>query len=69
MMRFITHHLTSIKGVEIFPMFSLLIFLSFFALVLIRVWRMTRTEADELSSLPLMDDESNQNSLSPTDLK
>jgi hypothetical protein len=67
MMRFITHHLTSINGVEIFPMLSLLIFVSFFALVLIRVWRMTRQEADELSELPFNEDETSQTTLSPTD--
>jgi len=69
MMRFITHHLTSIKGVEIFPMLSLMIFVSFFAIVLIRVWKMTRSESDELSNIPFTDDEAYQETLSTNDIK
>lgn len=56
-MRFITHHLTSIKGVEIFPLLSLCIFVGFFALVIIRVWRMTKTESAQMSEMPLNDGE------------
>lgn len=65
MMRFITHHLTTISGVELFPMLSLLMFVIFFALILFRVWRMSRTDAEELSSLPFNEDEK---TLWPTDI-
>ncbi len=54
-MRFITHNLTSINGIEIFPILSLMIFVLFFALVLTRVIRMSKAEVAELSDLPLND--------------
>lgn len=54
-MRFITHNLTSINGIEIFPILSLMIFVLFFALVLTRVLRMSKSEVAELSDLPLND--------------
>jgi cytochrome c oxidase cbb3-type subunit 4 len=59
MLRFIQHNLTSIKGVEIFPMLSLLIFVLFFAVVITRVIRMSKTEVIELSEIPLLEDEFN----------
>ena len=55
MMRFITHNLTSINGIEIFPILSLMIFVLFFAFVLTRVIRMSKAEVAELSHLPLND--------------
>jgi cytochrome c oxidase cbb3-type subunit 4 len=58
MLRFIQHNLTSIKGVEIFPMLSLLIFVLFFAVVLTRVIRMSKSEVVELGEIPLSDDDS-----------
>lgn len=54
-MRFITHNLTSINGIEIFPILSLMIFVLFFAFVLTRVLRMSKSEVAELSDLPLND--------------
>jgi len=54
-MRFITHNLTEIMGIEIFPILSLMIFVLFFAFVLLRVVRMTKAEVAELSDLPLND--------------
>jgi hypothetical protein len=53
MLRFIKHNLTSIDGVEIFPLLSLMIFVLFFAIVLTRVIRMSKAEVAELSDLPL----------------
>lgn len=58
MLRFIQHNLTSIKGVEIFPMLSLLIFVLFFAVVLTRVIRMSKSEIIELGEIPLLEDDS-----------
>lgn len=55
MLRFIQHSLTTIKGVEIYPMTSLLIFVIFFAFVIVRVIRMTKNEVNELSDMPLND--------------
>lgn len=53
MLRFIKHSLTSITGVEIFPLISLLIFVSFFVIVLIRVLKMKKEEVAEISDYPL----------------
>lgn len=45
--------LRGIIGVEIFPVLSLVIFVTFFAIVLVRVVRMKRSQVDHLSRLPL----------------
>lgn len=56
MLRFIKHNLTTIDGVSIFPMISLLIFVLFFALVLTRTYRMSKASVNELSGIPLEDE-------------
>lgn len=58
MLRFIKHSLTSITGVEIFPLISLLIFVLFFGLVLVRVIKMKKDEINELSAYPLEEGDS-----------
>ena len=55
MLRFITHNLSTIKGVSLYPMLSLLIFVAFFGIVLARVPRMKKSRVAELSQLPLED--------------
>ena len=60
MLRLIKHHLTGINGVEIYPLFSLLIFTVFFALVLIRVIRMKKGHVSEVSHMPLDNDGTTQ---------
>lgn len=57
MLRFIKHHLASEQGVEFYGMLSLLIFVLFFLIVLIRIWRMKKTTIEELSNIPLAKDE------------
>ena len=64
MLRFIKHSLTSIVGVEIFPVISLLIFSIFFGAVIYMVIRMSKKEVADMSDLPLQDTytpEKNQN--------
>jgi fructose-specific phosphotransferase system IIC component len=61
MLRFIKHNLTSIDGVEIYPLLSLMIFVLFFAVVLTRVIRMSKKEITELGNIPFLDGESEQN--------
>jgi cytochrome c oxidase cbb3-type subunit 4 len=58
MLRFITHNLTGINGVSIYPMISLLIFVIFFAIVLTRVINMSTSEITELGDIPF--DENDQ---------
>ncbi len=57
MLRFIKHNLTGIDGVEIYPIFSLLVFVIFFAVVITYVIRMKKTEVTELSAIPLEDED------------
>ncbi len=52
MLRFIKHHLTGIEGVSIYPIISLLIFVLFFLFVLTHVFRMRKTQVEELSNIP-----------------
>lgn len=48
--------LRGIAGVEIFPVLSLVIFVAFFTIVLVRVVRMKRSRIEHLSRLPLEDE-------------
>ncbi len=53
MLRFIKHNLTTIEGIDIYPIISLLIFTLFFAIVLTRVIRMSKAEVEELRNIPM----------------
>jgi hypothetical protein len=53
MLRFIKHNLTSMLDIEIYPLFSLVLFTIFFALALLFVWKMSKERIEELSSTPL----------------
>lgn len=53
MLRFIKHNLTSILDIEIYPLFSLVLFTLFFAVVLLYVWKMSKSRITEMSALPL----------------
>lgn len=55
MLRYIKHNLTGIDGVEIYPIFSLLIFVLFFVIVIAFVVRMKKPEIDMLSGIPFDD--------------
>ena len=60
MLRFIQHHLTGIDGVSIYPIFSLLIFFIFFAVMITYVIRMKKKEVNELSNIPFESNEEGQ---------
>ena len=49
--------LRSITGIEIFPVISLLLFVTIFSLALVRALRMDRGRVEHLSRLPLEIDE------------
>jgi len=55
MLRFIKYNLESISSVEWYPLFSLLIFVVFFIIVVLRVTKMSNATVIELSDLPLND--------------
>ena len=59
MLRFIKHNLTTIDGVSIYPILSLLIFVIFFLIVITYVIRMKKTEINELSNLPFEENKEN----------
>jgi cytochrome c oxidase cbb3-type subunit 4 len=60
MLRFITHNLTGINGVSIYPIISLLIFTVFFAIIITRVIRMSKAEIIELGEIPFNDQEQSE---------
>jgi len=57
MLRFIKHTMTTISGIEIYPMISLIIFGLFFAVILVRAIRMIKQEINELSNIPFDEEE------------
>ena len=50
------HYFDNIQGIEIYPIISLIIFVSFFAGLLVWVFRVDRKYIDRMKELP-MDDE------------
>lgn len=57
MMRFIKHNLTAMDGVAKWPLISLLIFFLFFLALGIHVWRMRKSHVEDMSNMPLTDDD------------
>jgi cbb3-type cytochrome oxidase subunit 3 len=53
MLKFIKGHLTSIGGIEIYPVISFLIFFIFFIAVTCWVFRQDKEYIKELSNIPL----------------
>ena len=60
MLRFIKHSLTTIDGVSIFPLISLLIFVLFFIVISVMVWKMNKEEITELENIPFENKENIQ---------
>jgi cytochrome c oxidase cbb3-type subunit IV len=52
-MRYIKHYLTSIAGVEIYPLISLLIFFIFFCGLTVYVIKMKRNHSDYMAARPI----------------
>ena len=59
MLKFIKGHLESISGVEIYPIISLLIFFTVFAVMLIWTMKTDKKYLEEMSNIPL--DNKNEN--------
>ncbi len=57
MLRFISDNLTTIEGIEIFPIISLIIFFSFFVGLGIYMVKVDKKKIKELKNLPLEEDE------------
>lgn len=60
MLRFIKHNLTSMLGIEIYPLISLVLFTAFFAIVLLYVWKMSKNRVAELAASPLEFEQNNE---------
>ncbi len=60
MLRFIKHNLESIDGVAIFPIITLLIFFTVFVVMLVLVFRLPKKKIEEISQLPLDDNNNNK---------
>jgi len=56
MLKFIKHNLEEIDGVAIYPLISLLIFMTVFILMLYYVFRLPKSTVEDLSSMPLNED-------------
>jgi hypothetical protein len=56
MLKFIKHHMTSIDGIEIYPIISLSIFVLFFVSMLVWVVRMDKNYVKDLEQYPINDE-------------
>ncbi len=61
MLRFIKHNFDSIDGVAIYPIISMLLFILVFVVMLVIVMRFKKKYIEEISQLPLEDDDINLN--------
>jgi len=53
MFKFIKQYAEKIEGIEIYPIISQLIFVTFFVLVLVYVAKMKKSRIDEMKQMPL----------------
>ncbi len=56
MLKFIKHHMTSIDGIEIYPMISMSIFILFFVGMLWWVIKMDKTYIKDLENYPIKEE-------------
>ncbi len=63
MFKFIRQYAEKMDGATIFPMISLVIFFTFFVVLLVYVKKMGRKRAEQLSQLPLDNEELSNSTL------
>ena len=63
MMKFIKHHMSSIEGVSLYPIISLIICFTFFIVLFWWVLSYKKKDLNEISNLPFNDDDQNNNIL------
>jgi len=61
MLKYIKHHFEGITGVEIYPIISLLLFFIVFVTMLIYVLRIPKKSIEQISNLPLEEEENINN--------
>lgn len=59
MLKFVKGYMETIDGVATYPMISLLIFFIFFTILFWWVFTASKEHIDEVSAIPLQDDEEN----------
>ena len=62
-MKFIKHPMASIEGVSLYPIISLIICFTFFIVLFWWVFSYKKKDLNEISNLPLNDDDQNNNIL------
>lgn len=55
------HYFEIIEGIDIYPIFSLLVFLIFFSLTIVFILKSDKEYIKEMSNLPLEGDDQNEN--------
>ena len=58
MLKYIKEHMATVDGVEIFPIISMIIFMSFFVILLAYIYKTDKNVLDEVQQYPLDNDES-----------
>ena len=53
MLKFIKHHMETIMGIEVYPLISLLIFFTFFTVLIVWVVRSDKGYISRMAKLPL----------------
>lgn len=53
MLKFIKGHMTSIDGIEIFPIISFVLFFTMFLAVLVWVIKLSKAQVSEMENIPL----------------
>lgn len=56
-MKIVTKVMEGIADIQLFPIIGLLIFFTFFLILIIQVARLSRQQVDEFSHLPLQDND------------
>lgn len=57
-MRLIIHYLESIEGVEIYPIIGLIIFFTFFTVILVHTLKIDKASIDKYKKIPLENEDS-----------
>ena len=63
MLKFVKHHMETIAGIEIFPIISFIIFFTFFVVVLAYLVIQRKEYFDQLSMMPLDEENASTNKL------
>ncbi len=56
-MKLVIHYMESIEGVHIYPIIGLIIFFTFFTVILIRTLKMDKEEISTYKNIPLEDED------------